>query len=330
MPTHRFEFRIFRFLLVALAFSFTLTDFQLAEAQQSTKVRRIGFLMNTGTPYHEAFRQRLRELGYVEGQNLIVETRYAEGKRERLQGLATELVGLGVEVIVVGGPAVSAAAQATKKIPIVAGSGTDLVASGLVASLARPGGNVTGNTNIDMDITAKRLELLKETFPKISRAAVLHGGTRSDLDEVKETDRAGRSLGIKIQSLQVKEPSQFANAYAAMTKERSDGLIIFHGSVTLRHRKTLLELASKDRLPTMCGLALWAEEGGLISYGVDDGERWRRAAVFVDKILKGAKPADLPVEQPTKFEFVINLKTAKQIGVTIPQSVLYRADKVIK
>ena len=220
--------------------------------------------------------------------------------------------------------------KVTNKIPIVAGSGTDLVASGLVASLARPGGNVTGTTNIDMDMTAKRLELLKETFPKISRAAVLHGGARSDLDEVKETDRAGRSLGIKIQSLQVKEPSQFANAYAAMTKERADGLIIFHGSVTLRHRKTLLEIASKNRLPTMCGLALWAEEGGLISYGVDDGERWRRAAVFVDKILKGAKPADLPVEQPTKFEFVINLKTAKQIGVTIPQSVLYRADKVIK
>jgi putative tryptophan/tyrosine transport system substrate-binding protein len=300
------------------------------QAQRPMKVHRIGFLMNTGTPYHNVFHQRLRELGYVEGQNLVIETRYADGKQERLPVLAKELVGLGVEIIVAGGPAISAAASATNKIPIVAGSGADLVASGLVASLAQPGGNVTGTTNIDMDMTAKRLELLKESFPKFSRVAVLHGGAEPDLDEVKETEIAGRALRIKIQPLQVKEPSQFTNAYAAMVKERADGLIIFHGSVTLRHRKMLLELASKNRLPTMCGLALWAEEGGLISYGVDDGERWRRAAVFVDKILKGAKPADLPVEQPTKFEFVINLKTAKQIGVTIPQSVLFRASKVIK
>jgi putative ABC transport system substrate-binding protein len=300
------------------------------EAQQPTKVHRIGFLVNTGTPYHKAFHQRLQELGYVEGQNLIVETRYADGKQERLPSLAKELVGLSVEIIVAGGPAIAAAAKATDKIPIVAGSGTDLIASGLVASLAQPGGNVTGTTNIDMDMTTKRLELLKETLPKISRVAVLHGGAKPDIEELRETENAGRTLGIKVQSSQVKERSQFANAYAAMTKERANALIIFHGSVTLRHRKMLLELATKNRLPTMCGLALWAEEGGLISYGVDDGERWRRAAVFVDKILKGAKPADLPVEQPTKFEFVINLKTAKQIRVTIPPNVLARADRVIR
>lgn len=317
-----------KFVGLVLSMLFALSGH--AEAQQAKKIHRIGFLVNTGTPYHKAFHQRLQELGYVEGQNLIIETRFADGKQERLPALAKELVGLGVEIIVAGGPAISAAAKATNKIPIVAGSGADLVASGLVANLARPGGNVTGTTNIDMDMTAKRLELLKESFPKISRVAVLHGGAEPDLDEMKETETAGRSLGIKIQSMQVKEPSQFANAYAAMTKERADGLIIFHGSVTLRHRKMILELASKNRLPTMCGVALWAEEGCLISYGVDDGERWRRAAVFVDKILKGTKPTDLPVEQPTKFEFAINLKTAKQIGVTIPQSVLFRASKVIK
>jgi putative ABC transport system substrate-binding protein len=302
----------------------------IAEAQQPKKVHRIGFLVNTGTPYQEAFRQRLRELGYVEGQNLILDTRHAQGKQDRLPTLAKELVGLNVEVIVAGGPAVRAAAQATKEIPIVAGSGVDLVASRLVTSLARPGGNVTGTTNIDMDLTAKRLELLKETFPKIARVAILHGGAKSDIDELEETKAAGRTLAITIGSSQVKEPGEFANAYKTMAKDRADALIIFHGSVTLRHRKMLLELANKNRLPTMCGLALWAEEGGLISYGVDDGERWRRAAIFVDKILKGAKPVDLPVEQPTRFEFVINLITAKQIGVTIPQSVLYRADKVIK
>ena len=301
-----------------------------AEAQQPKKVHRIGLLRNTVAPFHEAFRQRLLELGYIEGHNLMIETRTAEGKLDRLPGLATELVQLGVDVIVAGGPAVDAAAEATKKIPIVAGSGADLVALGFVASLARPGGNVTGTTNIDMDMTAKRLELLKESFPKISRVAVLHGGAKPDLDEVKETESAGHSLGIKTQPLQAQNPAEIAKAYSAMSKNHADGLIIFHGSIMLRHRKTVLELASKNRLPTMCGLALYAEEGGLISYGVDNAERWRRAAVFVDKILKGIKPADLPVEQPTKFELVINLKTAKQIGLTIPQSVLYRADKVIK
>jgi putative ABC transport system substrate-binding protein len=300
-------------------------------AQQPTKSHRIGFLVNTGTPYYQkTFYQRLLELGYVDGQNLIIETRRAEGKQEKLFGLANELVGLGVEIIVAAGPAITAAAKATKKIPIVAASGTDLVASGLIVSLARPGGNVTGTTNIDIDMSAKRLELLKETLPKIKRVAVLHGGARPDIEELKETTVAGRTLAVKIQALQVKEPSHFASAYAAMIKEGAGALIIFHGSVTLRHRKLLLELANQNRLPTMSSLALWADEGGVISYGVDEHERWRRAAVFVDKILKGAKPADLPVEQPTKFEMVINLKTAKQIGLTIPPNVLARADRVIK
>jgi putative ABC transport system substrate-binding protein len=239
--------------------------------------------------------------------------------------LAADLVRLRADAIVTQGTqATLAVKQATNTIPIVVAGAGDLVGEGLVASLARPGGNVTGSTNIDPDLNAKRLELL-------SRVAVLyHGGPGGDQDELRETQAAAQVLGVQIQSLQVQDPSQFQNAYAAMTRERADALIIFHGTFTLFHGKELLELATKNRLPTMCGQPAWSEAGGLITYGHDRSHQWRRAAYFVDKILKGAKPAGLPVEQPKKFEFIINLKTAKQIGLTIPPNVLARADKVIK
>jgi len=318
--------KLFRFFLIV---SF-LSAGPVADAQQAKKVARIGFLGSTRLPTQEAFGHGLRELGYIEGQNILVEYRYAEGKLDRLPELAAELVRLKVDVIVAVGPAVRAAKQATNTIPIVAASGADLVASGFAASLAQPGGNVTGTTNIDMDLTGKRLELLKETFPKFSRVAILHGGAKPDHDEVKESERVAKAFAIKIQPLEVHDPSQIKNAFATMTKGRAEALIIFHGSVTLPNRSQILELANKNRLPTMCGVALWSEDGCLMSYGADEREKFRRAASFVDKILKGRTPADLPVEQPMKFEFIINLKTAKQIGVTIEPNVLVRANRVIR
>jgi putative tryptophan/tyrosine transport system substrate-binding protein len=315
-------------LLLALSFQ--------AEAQQPKKVPRIGWLSggdsNSSRSQVEGFRQGLRELGYVEGQNILLEYRWAEGNSDRYPVLAGELVHLRVDVIVtLGTQATLAAKQATNTIPIVAGGAGDLIGEGLVASLARPGGNVTGLTNIDPDLSAKRLQLLKETFPKVARVAVLyHGGPGGDQEELSETRTAARALRIQIQPLQVKEPSQFQSGYAAMTKERADALIIFHGSFTGFHRRELIELAFKHRLPTMCGSPVWSTDGGLISYGHDRHDQFRRAAIYVDKILKGTKPADLPVQQPTKFELIINLKTAKQIGVAIPPNVLARADKVIR
>ena len=313
-----------------------LTTIHLAEAQPPRKTSRIGLLSGSGPATNpaalEAFRQGLRELGYAEGGNILLEYRWADGKFDRLPGLAVELVGLRADVIVtVGTQATLAARQASNTIPIVAAGAGDLVGSGLVESLARPGGNVTGSTNIDPDLSAKRLELLKETFPKLFRVSVLyHGGPGGDQDELRETQAAAQALGVQIQSLQVQDPSQFQSAYAAMTRERADALIIFHGNFTSFHRKQLIELAAKNRLPTMCGQPIWSEAGGLISYGHDRRHQYRRAAYFVDKILKGTKPADIPVEQPMKFELVINLKTAKQIGLTIPPNVLARADKVLK
>jgi ABC-type uncharacterized transport system substrate-binding protein len=307
-----------------------------AEAQQSKKVPRIGFLSTTSASNIannlEAFRQGLRESGYIEGKNIIIEYRWAEGKLDRLPELAAELVSLGVDIIVTGGtPPVLAAKKATNTIPIVAANADNLVELGVVASLARPGGNVTGSTRVDADFSAKRLELLKESFPKLSRVAVLsHGALGGDQEELQETQAAARTLGVQIQSLTVQEPSRFLDTYAEMIKRRADALIFFNSAFTTFHRRQLVELAIKNRLPTMCGGADWSNDGCLISYGPNLTELYRRAAVFVDKILKGTKPADIPVEQPTKFELIINLKTAKQIGVTIPQSLLYRADKVIK
>ena len=321
---------------VSLLITFLLATISLAEAQPAKKVFRIGLLSgNRPSPMPsniEAFRQGLRELGYVEGQNISVEYRFAEGKEERYAILAAELVNLGVDVIVTfGTQATVAAKQATSTIPILVGNAGDLVGEGLVASLARPGGNITGFTGVDPDLSAKRLQLLREILPKVSRVAVLyHGGPGGDQEELRETQTAAKTLGVQIQPLQVLEPDQFQRAYTAMTKERAQALIIFVGSFIAFHRKELLELAAKIRIPTMCGNPEWSEAGGLISYGNDRRDQFRRVATYVDKILKGTKPADLPVQQPMKYELVINVKTAKEIGVTIPPNVLARADKVIK
>jgi putative ABC transport system substrate-binding protein len=306
----------------------------IAEAQPK-KVPRIG-LLAAGSPsshahQHDAFRQGLRDLGYIEGQNIILEYRFAEGKIDRFPDLAAELVRLKVDVIVVGGTRLtSAAKQATATIPIVVGSAGDLIGEGVVDSLGRPGGNVTGSTNISPDVSGKRVELLKEVLPKASRVAVLWEPSPGSLNEVRETETAARALGVKLQAQQIRSVNDFDNAYSATMRERADALIIIQGSLTLFHRRQLLELATKNRLASICEGSAWANDGCLMSYGPDLFYQWRRAAIFVDKILKGTKPADLPVEQPMKFELIINLKTAKQIDLTIPQSVLYRADRVIK
>lgn len=309
----------------------------VAQAQQTKKLPRIGYLSplsaSSSTAGVEAFRQGLRESGYIEGKNILIEYRWSEGgKLDRLPELATELVGLGVDVIVTSGtPPVLAAKQATNTIPIVAANADNLVELGVVASLARPGGNVTGSTRVDADFSAKRLELLKETLPKLSRLAVLsHGALGGDQEELKEIQAAAGPLRVQIHSVTAQEPGQFSGAYAEIIKRRADALVFFTSAFTSFHRSQLVELAIKNRLPTMCGGANWTDVGCFMSYGPNVIELYRRAAVFVDKILKGTKPADIPIEQPTKFEFIVNLKTAKQIGVTIPPNVLARADRVIK
>jgi len=268
----------------------------------------------------------------LEGNNIGIEYRHAEGNLERLPGLVKELIALKPDILVTQGtPATLAAKQATQTIPIVVGGAGDLVGGGIVASLARPGGNITGSTNIDPELSAKRLEFLVKTLPKISRvAALFYGGPGGDEEEWKETQRAARILKVQVQAHQVKAPAEFAGAYALMMKERAEALVIFHGSFTLSHRKALLELALKNRLPTIGGEASWSEDGSLLSYGYDRLHQWHRAAAFVDKILKGAKPGDLPVEQPTKFELYVNLKTAKALGLTVPQAILLRADEVLR
>src|SRR5688572_14165928 len=317
---------------ILLLIGFVIGSIHLAEAQHLKKLPRIGWLSGgdstSSRSQVEGFRQGLRGLGYVEGQNILLDYRWAEGKSDRYPVLVGELVHLGVDVIVTWGTqATVAAKRATNTIPIVAGGAGDLIGEGLVASLARPGGNVTGLTNIDPDLSAKRLQLLRETFPKVPRVAVLyHGGPGGDQEELSETQTAARALRIQIQPLHVKEPSQFRNGYAAMTRERAQALVILHGSFTAFHRKELIELAFQHRLPTMCASPIWSTDGGLLSYSRDRQDQFRRVATYVDRILAGTKPAELPVQQPTKFELMINLKTAKQIGLTIPPDVLARAD----
>jgi putative ABC transport system substrate-binding protein len=320
--------------LVTLLFITTIT---FAEAQQTTKMARIGVLpagsaLSMATQV-EAFRQGLRELGYVEGKNIVLEYLYGEGKSERYRDLADEMVRLKPDIIVVSSTGLTAAAkQATKTIPIVVAGAGDLVGTGVVASVARPGGNVTGSTGMSSDLSGKRLELLKEVVPKALRVTVFWRSFpgSQDEDEVKQTKISAPPLGLKILPVPVRGTDDFQGAFAQMKRENANALIIILGSFTNVYRKQIAELAIKNRLPTMCEQPTWTEEGCLVSYGSDPRPNWRRAAIFVDKILKGAKPADLPVEQPMKFELVINLKTGKQIGITIPQSVLYRADRVIK
>jgi putative tryptophan/tyrosine transport system substrate-binding protein len=308
----------------------------LAEAQQPVKVFRIGYL-GGATPSAvsdrtEAFRQGLRELGYIEGKNVVIEWRPAEGKFDRLPALAAELVRLKVNIIVTGGPASTRAAKAaTSTIPIVMAQDNDPVANGFVASLARPGGNITGLATLSPEIGGKRLELLKEIVPNLSRVAVL--GTSTDpanAQLLKEVEFAAGALGVKLQYLDVLDPKDIETAFRDASKGRAEAVLALASPVLISQRAQLADLAVKSRLPAIYYSTEYVEAGGLMTYGVNLNDVARRAATYVDKILKGRKPADLPVEQPKKFELIINLKAAKQIGLTIPQSVLYRADRVIK
>jgi putative tryptophan/tyrosine transport system substrate-binding protein len=308
----------------------------VAEAQQTKKIPRIGFLApvfpSTISDRVEAFRQGLRELGYVEGKNIVIEWRYAEGKADRLPGLAAELVRLKVDVIVTSGPAATRAAkEATSTIPIVMAQDPDPIGNGFVASLARPGGNITGLATLAPEISGKQLELLKETVPKLSSVAVLGTSTRpGNTQALKETELAAGALKVKLQYLDVLDPKDIETAFRAASKGRAEAVLVFGGPVLNSHRKQIADLAVKNRLPAIYSGREFVDAGGLMYYGASVTDMYRRAATYADKILKGAKPADLPVEQPTKFELVINLKAAQQIGVTIPSNVLARADKVIK
>ncbi len=308
-----------------------------AEAQQPKKIARIGYL--TGTPPSassariEVFRQGLRELGYIEGKNIVIEYRYAEGKLDRLPALAAELVRLKVDVIVaVGSSDISAAKEATAAIPIVMILGGDAVGSGLVASLARPGGNITGLSTLRPELSGKRLELLKEVVPRLSRVAVFASSTSADYAQtLKEIELAAGALGVKLQYLDILNPKDVETAFQAAVNARADAVLFrVPGPFASSQRPQIAELAVKSRLPVIYDRAEYVEAGGLMYYGVNVTDLDRRAATYVDKILKGRTPADLPVEQPMKFEFIINLKAAKQIGLTIPPNVLVRADRVIK
>jgi putative tryptophan/tyrosine transport system substrate-binding protein len=312
----------------------------IAEAQQPKKVPRIGYL-SALDPASESFRsepirQALRELGYIEGQNIAIEYRYTQGKQDRELELTAEMVRLKVDIIVVAGGegTIRAAKNATKTIPIImVGAGRDPVKAGLVESLARPGGNVTGFTNFSRELGGKRLELLKEGIPKLVRVAVLYDpaipGTSREVKE--DLPVAARALGLTLQPWEVRDAGGFEKVFAGLSKERPDGLYVPGGGQLMNANvKRIGDLALKSRLSSIYGSKEFVEAGGLMSYGADQAASYRRVAYYVDRILKGAKPADLPVEQPTKFEFVINLKTAKQIGVTIPAEVLARANRLIK
>ena len=320
--------------LVALLLVFDVP----AEAQQPTKMPRIGYVSPLGDPKTpgpsvEAFRQALRDLGYIEGKNIVIEFRYTEGKGDRNPSLVAELVQLKVDVLVVPGPGgISAAKQATKTIPIVIVSQDDPVAAGYIDSLARPGGNITGLTRLIRELSGKRLELLTQVVPKISRVGILwDSNSQTSMPTVfKDYEAAARALKIQLQSLEVRGSNDFEGAFRAAAKGRTKALIVIRNPLHSRHQKQIADLAIKNRLPSMHETSEYVEAGGLVSYSANEADQFRRAAYYVDRILKGAKPADLPVEQPTKFELVINLKTAKQIGLTIPQWVLTRADRVIR
>jgi putative ABC transport system substrate-binding protein len=324
--------------LIILVIAFALCGAR-AEAQQPKKIPRIGFLsavdQAVASTRFELFRLALRERGYIEGQNMTIEYRSAEGKIDRAPELAAELVRLKVDIIVVsaGDTWIRAARNATKTIPIVmGGAGIDPVDAGLVESLAHPGGNVTGVTNLTGELGGKRLELFKEAVPKVARVAVLHDpATAASVHQVKEVlPAAARALGLTIKTWEVQGTDGFERVFAALNKERPDGLYVSLGPLMLANGKRIAGFALKSRLPSIYVRREFVDAGGLMSYGADLADSYQRVAYFVDRILKGAKPADLPVEQPTKFELVINLNTAKQIGLTIPPNVLARADRVIK
>ena len=321
--------RIFCIVLVAMLFVLCFP----VQAQQQGKIPRIGYLTlassSSNLPRREAFREGLRHLGYIEGQNINIEYRYADSRTERLSELVADLVRLEVAVIVAGGTQVNLATKkATGTIPIVMANADDPLGSGLVESLARPGTNVTGLSSMSLELSGKRLELLREAFPKIRRLAVLWHTLSNPA--FKETQGAAAPLGFVIRSLEVRGRTELESAFPLITKERVDGLFPVTSAFMSANRKPIVEFAAKNRLPALYPNDEYVADGGLMSYAADVHEMHRRAATYVDRILKGAKPSDLPVEQPTKFEFIINLKAAKQIGLTIPPNVLVRADKVIR
>jgi putative ABC transport system substrate-binding protein len=329
--------RIFIWLLATVL----LATVSSAEAQQPTKIPRIGFLQtgSASDPQNAlrlgAFRQGLADLGYVEGKNIFIEYRYAEGKSERLPELAGDLIRLKVDVLVVPNDLTARAAKKeTTTIPIVMASSGNPIGTGVIATLARPGGNVTGLTSYTAELLGKRLELLKEVLPKVSRFAFLQDGsteTSASRAAFKEAQGPAKALAVQLKSVEVKAPNpDFDDAFRIMIKERIGALITSPSPLMGFHRKRILQLVEQSRIPAMHPAQDWTTAGGLMSYGANTVDLSRRAAVYVDKILKGAKPADLPVEQPTKFEFIINLKAAKALNLTIPQSVLFRADRVIK
>jgi ABC-type uncharacterized transport system substrate-binding protein len=324
--------KIFVWLLATVL----LTTAPPAEAQQPTKIPRVGYLVanfpSTNPARNEAFRQGLRELGYVEGKSIVIEWRYAEGKPDRLPALAAELVRLKVDVIVTAGPASTRPAkEATSTIPIVMGFDNDPVGSGVVASLARPGGNITGLSTLAPEISGKQLELLKEIVPRLSLVAVLGTSTEpGNAQALREVELAAGAFGVHLQHPDVRDSKDIETAFRAASKGRADAILMLNSPVLNPHRTQVVNLAVKSRLPVIYGQPEFVETGGLMTYSVSFTELFRRAATYVDKILKGRTPAELPVEQPTKFEFIINLKAAKQIGLTIPPNVLARADKVIK
>jgi len=325
-----------RRLDVRLLFTVLLFTVSPAYAQQPGKVPRIGFQLDAPVSAVaariEAFRQGLRELGYIEGKNIIVEWRSSEGKIERRNELAAELVHLKVDVIVSAGPTVTRVLkEATSTIPIVMGQDTDPVGSGFINSLAKPGGNITGLAALAPEMSGKQLELLKQIVPKLSRVAIIGNSTNpGDAQALRETVLAAGAYEIYLRYLDVLDAKDIETVFRAIAKGRADGLLVLGNPILNAHRKQIVDLAVKHRLPATYARPEFVEAGGFIYYGTSYNDLFRRAAIYVDKILKGAKPADLPVEQPTKFEFVINLKAAKQIGLTIPPNVLARADKVIR
>ena len=325
--------------LIWLAVILNLTLAPLAaEAQQAGQAARIGYLAaNLTVSLHmtEAFRQGLRDLGYVDGRSVVIEYRDAEGKYDRLPARAAELVALKVDVIVAADtPAALAAKQATRTLPIVFIGAGDPVTIGLVTSLARPGGNVTGLSLLAPELVGKRLELLKQAVPGVGRVAALWQpgfvGERTEKDMLKEVEVAARALGVRLQFVEARGPADFDRAFSDMTRARADALTVLGSAMFANERRRVVDLAAKNRLPGVYGFREYVDAGGLMAYGPNVADLFQRAATYADKILKGAKPGDLPVEQPTKFELVLNLKTAKALGLTIPQSVLVRADQVIE
>jgi len=320
-----------RFLLTSLAG--VLAGPLAAVAQPHAKARRIGVLGNSPSPHLDAeFRQGLHDLGWFEGRNISLLYRYSEGRNERLADLAAELVALNVDVIVAwAAPEAGAAKQATKAIPIVFLVHGDPVANGHVSSLAKPGGNMTGSTQMHPETSSKQLDLLKQAFPSISRVSVLwNAGNPAKLPDWNEASKTARALQLTLQSREVRRPNDFDSAFISMRRDRPDAMMTLNDPLTYHYRQLIVRFANEERLPAMYALREFVDTGGLMAYGVDLRYLFRRGAIYVDKILKGASPAEIPIEQPTKFELVINLKTAKALGLTIPPSLLARADQIIE